>query len=173
MVSPLLESPEDKSSLKHDDCEKANILQKQFCSVFTDELEGTLPDFQARTESQIDGIFITNKMVREKINDLDPNTSFGPDEIHPRMLIELVDHVAEPLAIIMNKTLISGTLPEDWKMAHVTPIYKNKGAHNLAINYRPVSLTSKVCKMMESILRKRIMKHLRDENICQQAVWTH
>jgi len=56
--------------------------------------------------------------------------------------------------------LTEGELPEDWKLAHVTPIYKNKGAHNLAVNYRPVSLTSVVCKLMESILREHITRYL-------------
>ena len=60
----------------------------------------------------------------------------------------------------MNRTLQDGILPEDWKLAHVTPIYKNKGAQNLAVNYRPVSLTSIVCKLMESILREHIINHL-------------
>ena len=50
-------------------------------------------------------------------------------------------------------------------MAHVTPIYKNKGAHNLAVNYRPVSLTSIICKMMESVIRKAMTDHLVRENL--------
>ena len=164
-VSPLLESPNDKTSLKHDDYDKANILQKQFCSVFTQELDGELPEFQSRTNNLINDLHITNEMVFKQITKLDVNKSFGPDEIHPKMLIELVEYVAEPLSIIMNKTLEEGTLPDDWKLAHVTPIYKNKGAQNLAENYRPVSLTSVVCKLMESILRKQIMEHLFRENL--------
>ena len=100
-------------------------------------------------------MIITNAMVYNKLNDLHPNKSFGSDKIHPKMLIELADYVAEPLVIIMNKTLENGILSDDWKMAHVTPIYK--GEQDLAINYRPVSLTSVVCKTMESRLREHIM----------------
>ena len=159
-VSSLLESPNDKSSLRHEDREKADILQKQFCSVFTIEPEGELPDFPRRTQQSIDEIVITKAMVKEKLKGLDTNNSFGPDEIHPKFLKELADDIAEPLSVIMNKTLQESTLPEDWKIAHVTPIYKNKGAQNLAVNYRPVSLTSIVCKLMESILREHIINHL-------------
>ena len=164
-VSPLLENPDDKSSIKHDDLDKANILQKQFCSVFTNEPPGTIPEFPTRTEIQVENIIITEDMMRKQIKLLDVSKSFGPDDVHPKMLVELIDHLAEPLSIIMNKTLSEGTIPKDWKMAHVTPIYKNKGAQNLAINYRPVSLTSVVCKLMESFIRKHIMKHLTDEKL--------
>jgi len=66
----------------------------------------------------------------------------GPVEIHPRMLKELAEIIYEPLTIIFNESLRTGKLPNEWKLAHVTPIYKNKGSPNLAVNYRPVSLTS-------------------------------
>lgn len=164
-VSSLLECPNDKTSLKHEDYDKANILQQQFCSVFTREPDGDLPEFEQRTDTAIDDLHVTKELIIKQINKLQANKSFGPDEIHPKMLIELADYFAEPLAIIMNKTLEEGALPNDWKLAHVTPIYKNKGAQNLAINYRPVSLTSVVCKMLESILRKHIMDHLVKENL--------
>ncbi|XP_066914556.1 uncharacterized protein [Clytia hemisphaerica] len=136
--------------------EKESILQ----CVFTNEPEGEVPDFPSRTEEIIDDIVITKEMLSKKIKELDTNKSLGPDEIHPKMLKELVDEIAEPLSRIMNKTLTERELPEDWKLAHVTPIYKNKGAHNLAVNYRPVSLTSVVFKLMESILREHITRYL-------------
>eukprot|EP00111_Clytia_hemisphaerica_P011109 TCONS_00032522-protein len=104
-------------------------------------------------------------MMKKQIKQINTNKSFGPDEIHPKMLVELVDHVTEPLAIIMNKTLSCEIIPKEWKMAYVSPIYKNKGAQNLAINYRPVSLTSVVCKLMESFLRRHIMNHQQDQKL--------
>ena len=82
-VSSLLESPNDKSSLRHENHEKAEILQKQFCSVFTIEPEGQLPDFPRRTRQSIDKIVITKEMVKQRLTELDTNKSFGPDEMHP------------------------------------------------------------------------------------------
>ena len=163
-VSPLLESVTDKKSLKFDDSEKANILQRQFCSVFTQEPDGDLPYFEERTNKVIDDFNITLDMVTKGIQSLDPTKAFGPDEIHPKMLKELVEYVSEPLTILMNKTLEDGCLPDDWRMAHVTPIFK-KGAKNIAANYRPISLTSIVCKLTETIIRCQIVSHLAQENL--------
>ena len=59
----------------------------------------------------------------------------------------------------MRKTLEEGVVPEDWRTANVSPIYK-KGAKHSPGNYRPVSLTSVCCKMMESILKDDIVEHL-------------
>ncbi len=54
-----------------------------------------------------------------------------------------------------------GTLPKDWKGANISPIYKNKGSKHETTNYRPVSLTSVVCKVLEKHIRKNIVQHMR------------
>lgn len=161
-VAPLVGSSDCEA--KYSDQDKANILQNQFCSVFTDEPDGDMPCFNKRTDSEIANINITTEIVEKEIKRLNPTKAFGPDEMSPKMLKEIVHHISEPLAIIIRKTLEDGCLPADWKMAHVTPIYK-KGAKEIAANYRPVSLTSIICKMTETIIRNEIMVHLDREGI--------
>ena len=73
-----------------------------------------------------------------------------------------------PLAIIYQKSLDEGVCPEEWKCANVTPIHK-KGDRTDPNNYRPVSLTSQVCKVMESIIRDRIVEHLERLNLLNNA----
>ena len=55
-------------------------------------------------------------------------------------------------------------LPIDWKRANISPIYK-KGSRNRAENYRPIRLTSLVCKIMETFVKRAIMKHLNVEKL--------
>ncbi len=55
-----------------------------------------------------------------------------------------------------------------WKRGNVTPIYK-KGPKGNPGNYRPVSLTSVPCKLMESILKSNIMDHLMNNNLIRQS----
>ena len=97
--------------------------------------------------------------VKEKILKLKPGTAQGPDNIPARILKDNVDHLSLPLSIIFNKSMSTGEVPGDWKLANVTPIYK-KGSKNKPENYRPISLTSISCKLMESIIRDRVNSHL-------------
>ena len=85
----------------------------------------------------------------------------GPDEIHPRVLREPAEVIAEPLSIICQRSLLTGEVPEDWRLASVTPIYK-KGCKEDPGNYRPVSLTSVPGKIMEQIVLREITWHVRD-----------
>ena len=50
--------------------------------------------------------------------------SMGPHGLHPRVLKELAEVVAEPFSIIFGKSWLSGKVPDDWRKGHVTPIYK-------------------------------------------------
>ena len=73
----------------------------------------------------------------------------GPDQIPAIILKTLSEEVALPFTIIFNKSLSEGVVPSDWKTAEVTPIFK-KGSKSDPGNYRPVSLTSIACKVLES-----------------------
>ena len=66
--------------------------------------------------------------------------------------------------LCQKKSFAESILPDNWKIAHVSPIYK-KGKKNLAENYRPVSLTAIACRLMERIIKDQIMKFLVDEKL--------
>uniref|UniRef100_A0A8C5M6F8 Reverse transcriptase domain-containing protein n=1 Tax=Leptobrachium leishanense TaxID=445787 RepID=A0A8C5M6F8_9ANUR len=91
----------------------------------------------------------------------------GPDGIHPKLLKELSDVIAKPLTDLFNQSLLTGVVPEDWKLANVVPIYK-KGSREESGNYRPVSLTSVVGKLMETMLKERIVEHLKTHRLQDQ-----
>ncbi len=104
-------------------------------------------------------VHITPSQIKDVIDDLRADSAPGPDGISPRVLKELREVVAEPLSMIFNRSLQEGTVPADWRTGNVTLIYKNGPKGNWG-NYRPVSLTSVPCKLMETVLDGKIMEHL-------------
>lgn len=75
----------------------------------------------------------------------------GPDEIRKEDLTIDPIMTAKCLTHIFNASLSNSKLPSDWKLAHVTPLHK-RGASDLLSNYRPISLTSILCKILERII---------------------
>ncbi|KFV15038.1 hypothetical protein N340_02774, partial [Tauraco erythrolophus] len=102
--------------------------------------------------------------VREHLENLKVHKSMGPDEIHPRVLKELVAEVARPLAIIFERSWQSGEVPTDWKRVNITSIFK-KGTKDNPGNYRPVSLTSVPGKIMEQILLVAVLRHMKNNQV--------
>ncbi|CAM4648414.1 unnamed protein product [Lepidochelys kempii] len=92
----------------------------------------------------------------------------GPDALHPKVLKELADVIAEPLAIIFENSWRSGEVPDDWKKANVVPIFKKEKEED-SVNYRPVSLTSVTGKIMEQVLRESILKHLEERKVIRNS----
>ena len=146
--------------IKTDDVSMVEILNCFFSSVFTEEDLSDLPQPKSKTgEAPLTSVHITAEKVTEKIAKLQPSSAPGPDKVYPRVLHTLKVEIALPLSIIFNKSLVEGVVPTDWKVANVTPIFK-KGSKTDPGNYRPVSLTSVVCRVMESLLRDSIVSHL-------------
>ena len=100
-----MEDDDDKTSLKFNDDEKAEILQKQFTSVFTKEPPGDVPFLGQLTDASIPNLIITEEMVLGEILLLKISKSPGPDDIHPIMLVKLASLLAKPLTFLFNTTL--------------------------------------------------------------------
>lgn len=144
-----------------DDQGMAELLNSYFCSVFSkDDIGVPPPDPPPTVSGSLTQIRVTVKEVREKIRRLKPRSAPGPDGIGPQLLQELEAELAPVLTDIFNTTLAEGRVPEDWKKANVTPIFK-KGSKADPGNYRPVSLTSVPCKMLESVIKDRLTEHFR------------
>ena len=77
--------------------------------------------------------------------------------------------MSSPLCIIFNKSLLEGSVPTQWRKAHITAVYK-KGHRKSSGNYRPIRLTSDGCKVKESSIRDHIVKFMESNDLfnCNQ-----
>ncbi|EPY38571.1 hypothetical protein AGDE_05358 [Angomonas deanei] len=80
----------------------------------------------------------------------------GPDEIYPELLQMLPPVGIQYLLYVCNTSWIAGELPSDWKSATVFPLLKDGKDPSLPSSYRPISLTSVVCKVMEKMIATRL-----------------
>jgi hypothetical protein len=153
---------DDDGNLFTDDANICRILNDNFKSVFTHEADVHLPVNTISTEVVFDPDpeqLYDVSVVQRHLEQLDITKSKGPDEVHPRVLKYCAGALANPLSIIFKRSHAEGVVPKLFKIAHVTPIFK-KGCKTSATNYRPVSLTSVPCKVMERIQHHAILRHL-------------
>ena len=143
---------------------KANALNNQFVSVFTNEDQSPLPHISTEPTPDISQITINVEGVFNLLSKIEPNKVAGTDGIPPRLLKEAAYQMAPLLTFIFQSSLDQGQLPQDWKSANITPIYK-KGNRTDPANYRPISLTSTCSKILEHIIYSSISTHLSNYNI--------
>ena len=166
-IGPLLSA---EGEIVTDERETADILNDYFASVFTveeDRGEEATP-YQMTVAAQLFLVDIIEEDVMRVIDKLKICKSPGPDKIYPRILKEVKEAISKPLCAIFNLSLRTGKVVSEWKLANVTPLFK-KGDKSNPGNYRPISLTSVVCKLMESILRDKIVEFLEKNNIIRDS----
>ena len=153
----------DGSKIITSDEGKATLFNSFFKSVFTKE-KSTLPDFEPVCEANISEVVFSEERVKKKLLNLNPYKAPGADNLHPRILKDLSVSLSLPLSILYTESFKQQKLPQDWKDAVITPLYK-KDEKCLASNYRPISLTSIICKIMESIIKDDLMSYVCNNNI--------
>ena len=148
--------------------EKAEVLNTYFCSVFTVE-DRVLPDtVHVYTGAPLSTVVIETAEVERKLHNLNPCSAPGPDGLHPRLMRETASALAPPLAALFRRSMHLGAIPDEWRAGEVTPIFK-KGSRQVPANYRPVSLTSVACKVLESIVRDKIFDHLTSSHLLHDS----
>ena len=98
-------------------------------------------------------------MVDKKIKAMKDKQSPGMDVILPKLRIETGEQISVSLARLFNLSLKGGVVPFEWKEANITQLFK-KGSRNKLENYRPVSLTFVICKLVKRLIKDHMVGFL-------------
>ena len=154
----------DGTTTKNDN-EVATILSDYFCTVFTMENPESMPPINFRSSLTVfDKLIVTPEEVYSQLCRLKTKKSASPDNCHPYVLFGVCSGLVLPLTLLFNKSLEESTLPNSWKDANVTPIFK-QGCRTKPSKYRLVSLTSVISKMLEAIIKTHLMEHLESNSL--------
>ena len=129
------------------------------CSLFFTRYSSRFTKFEGNKSEHLGQLLVTPEMIAKKIKKMKDNNSPGVDEIPPKLLKKMVEQISTPLAKVFNLSIDEGIVPSEWKKANITSLFQN-GSRNKPENYRPVSLTSVICKLLETLIRDHTVEFL-------------
>ena len=142
--------------------DQAELMNDYFQSVFT-RTNIPPPAKESTGMTVLSDIEVTTGKIIDAIERTREYSAPGPDKITNKILVELKSEIALPLAVLFRKSLDESHIPDEWRLSNVTPVYK-KGPKSEPGNYRPVSLTSNVCKLMERVINVDLSAFI-DQNV--------
>ena len=158
----------DGSSTK-DDMEAADTFNAYYSSVFIKEDLTSLPKVKNKSACSLSSVAFSEEDVRKALKSLPENSSPGPDNISYPLLKNGGENMIYACARLFELLFTSHAIPREWKMSVVIPVYKGKGSKNNPQNYRPISLTSVFCKVMERIIKKTLVNYIRSNGLLRSS----
>nr|VZI42503.1 unnamed protein product [Spirometra erinaceieuropaei] len=167
---------EEKEEEEEEEDEEEDLIAIVLVDVFSPPLVGERSETGFNPSAPqsfedtpiIETVQFTEGMVLTELLRLKESKSPGPDEIPAKILKELAGELSKPLSMLFHTSFETGYLPPDWKSAWITPLYKG-GIRVSANNYRPVSLTSICCKIMEKIIKQQLMQFLEQNHLLSDS----
>lgn len=136
------------------------LFSKYFGSVFESQERETPNSFSTcKHNRNLSNVMVTRDEILRKIAKLDPGKGAGPDGLPPALIKRCAEELSIPLCIIFNASIHSGTFPQEWKRAHIVPVFKS-GDKSRCENYRPISILSCFGKLFESLVYDFLYSHV-------------
>ena len=154
----------------HDPDKVANMFCDYFSSVAA-ELDRNIPVSNVSTDRYMppavrESFFVAPSTAGE-IKDIVlsmPNKGFTLNTIPVFIYKKIIDYISPILSFLFNKSVAKGLFPDILKIARVTPIFKSK-SHKIVSNFRPISVLSFTSKILEKLMKTRVLSHLEKHNI--------
>ena len=121
----------------------AQQFNKYLSSVNTKD-DDIGPQFVIRTNCQMPKILFFEVKIKRILYAMNGKGSSRVDGVSIKLLKNLVNKIAHPLLRIFQTSYITSAVPDDWRLANVSLIYKGAGSRCQTDNFCPISLTSVV-----------------------------
>lgn len=160
---------DDNGNLIHDSTDKAEFFNQYFKSILIDD-DGNLPHLASYTTTLpgLSDVEFPTATIIQKLCQLKAKSCFTPDGFPPIFLRNLSYDLAIPLQIIFENSFRCGFIPNEWKTSVILPFHK-KGNRSFVNNYRPIALTSILCKTMENIIADKLTSYLHSNNLISKV----
>ena len=165
-IPPLI----DNDEIIHKPEQKAEVFNNHFAKKSKlNNAHETPPELDPiYTHNDLTDINTSHYEIGPLIKDM-KNADFSPCGVPAKFIKEIYSRygskISSPIAKLLNVIFKSGKFPQIWKTANITPVYKRKGAKTDKSNWRPISILPTLSKLCESVIHKRILRHMLDNNI--------
>nr|CAD2157734.1 unnamed protein product [Meloidogyne enterolobii] len=147
--------------------QKANSFANYFYSTFT-QFENHFPNIKELSSSTIEYIDIEEVEVYQLLSHLPLKSNTSPDYINNYLLKKCAGSLTLPITQLFRYSLMTGELPEVWKQSLIKPLLKKGDPRNIS-NYRPISLTCSLCKILEKIIHSKLLTFFITNNILPES----
>ena len=155
-----IEAISHKGSITTDPKMIAEAFADQYESVFCKENLDNIPSIMPSPYPDMEDFEISESGVLSELQGLNVHKSVGPDGLSPHLLRMLATQISPTLTKIFKQSLNLGYSPLDWKLQYITPILKPGKNKTEPSSYRPITITSICCKVLEHVIYSQTMKHL-------------
>ena len=126
------------------------------------------PFITRRTDQTFRFCHVTSKEIETLLRKIKRKKATGTDNLPANLLKYSSKAIAEPLTFIINLSLGTGVVPNDWKVARVLPLYKS-GSRSSLDNYRPISILPVISKIAEKVVHSQLIHFLELNNLLSNS----